>query len=239
MKIKLYLSIIVSFLLLFIFCNASNAEIYRVYFDAFTTNYNDPAEKQMNFWVEVLDTEKKNPPEFVDSIKITAPDGTVLNIDPLHNWLPFDDGYWARLMDGDYVGSVPFVGGNYKCEVTGKAGIKITKIDNVNGSFLPTPSITNLSDGDVNVSLTPIIRWGRVIGAKRYRILLWDETWNEPRYWFWKKVVYTDKPKWKFPPGVLQLGHDYTIRIEARAGSQDTDKRSRSDWIFFTTTSTP
>ena len=237
MKIKLNLSIVVSFLLLFVFCNASNAEIYRVYFDAFTTNYNPPAEQEMCFWVEVFDTEKKNPPEFVDSITITAPDGTVLNMDPVNNWLPFDDGYWAKLFAADYV--VPFKGGNYKCEVVGKAGIKITKPDYVNGSFLPTPSITNLSDGAVDVSLTPTIRWGRVVGAKRYRILLWDETWNEPRYWFWKKVLFTDTPKWEFPPGVLQLGHNYSIRIEARAGQQDTDKRSRSDWVFFTTTSNP
>ena len=239
MKIKLNLSIVISFLLLFIICNASNAEIYQVNFDALTTNYNDPAEKQMNFWVEVFDTVKKNPPEFVDSIKITAPDGTVLNMDPVHNWLHFDGGYWSGLFEGDYVGPVPFVGGNYKCEVIGKEGVKITKSDYVNGSFLPTTSINNLSDGAVDVSLTPTIKWDRVIGANHYRLLLWDETWNEPRYWFWHKRAFTDKIKWEFPPGVLQIGHSYSIRIEARSNLQDLDKRSRSDWIFFTTTSTP
>jgi hypothetical protein len=79
MRFKLLASTIIVFLALIMIPTASYAELKKVWFNAWTTNYTDSAEKQMNFWVEVSDTVKKNPPTFVATIKITAPDGTVLN----------------------------------------------------------------------------------------------------------------------------------------------------------------
>jgi len=233
MKAKFFSSVIISFLMLLIICNVSHAKIYNVVFEAFTTNYSDSGQKQMNFWIEVFDTVKKNPPEFVSSITVTAPDGTVLNMHPVKSWLPLDRGYWGRLYANDYIGAKSFAGGTYKCKVVGKAGATIVDTDDVARSFLPIPKITNPSDGAGGVSKTATLRWKAVAGAKQYRVLLWDNSWNEPVYWFWGKRLYLDQLSWKIPLGDLQSGHSYQLRIEARASEQDTDKRSRSDWVSF------
>jgi hypothetical protein len=220
---------------------ASYAAIYKVWFNAWTTNYTDPAESQMNFWVEVFDTVKKNPPTFVATIKITAPDGTtVLNLDPVQDWMPYDKGYWGRLYAGDYDAD-EIAKGIYKCEVTDEGAKTITKTDVVKSNllFLDPPTVTYPTDGATNVELMPKIKWNRVAKAKYYRILLWDESWDEPRYWFWEKKAFTDSKYFEIPKGELKLGNEYRLRIEARSGDQDMDKRSRSDWINFTVTTTP
>ena len=235
MRVKIITSTIIVFLALIIVPTASYAVIYKVWFDAWTTNYSDPAEKQMNFWIEVYDTVKENPPDFVASIKITAPDGTELNLDPVHDWFPYDKGYWNKLYAGDYDVD-PFATGAYKCEVTHNGGSTITKTDYVSGTFLDPPTVTYPADGAVDVELMPTITWRRVAGAKYYRILLWDESWNEPRYWFWRKKAFTDRLYFKIPNGELKLGNQYRLRVEARSNDQDMDKRSRSDWIYFTVT---
>ena len=235
MRIKIFTLTVMVFWALIMLPTASYAVIYKVWFDVWTTNYTDRDERQMNFWVEVYDTVKENPPDFVTSIKITAPDGTVLNLDPVHNWFPYDKGYWDRLYKGDYAAR-PFASGTYKCDVTGKGGTRITKTDYVWGRFLHPPTIIYPADGATNVELTPTIKWTKVAGAKYYRILLWDESWNEPRYWFWRKKAFTDNLYFKIPKGELKLGNEYRLRVEARSGDQDMDQRSRSDWIYFTAT---
>ena len=242
MKGRFFAAVIFLVLALVAFPAVSNAVVIRVAFNAWTTNYPDVNDQQMNFWVEAWDSVKKNPPDFLASIQITAPDGTVLNIDPVHDWLPFDKGYFGQLFAGDY-DVTPFIAGEYKCLVYDKAGKKIEKIDTVNGSFIDPPVVTSVADQDVDVSLTHKIQWDRVLGAKYYRILLYNKTWNggdgEPVFWYWYRRAFTDRLYFDIPKGYLKYETDYRLRIEARTGDQDLDKRSRCAWINFTTEMAP
>ena len=68
----------------------------KVNFHVWTTNYTDHTE--LNVWLEAIHCTSKNPPDFVKSITITAPDGTVFNMDPVDDWLPYDRGYYSKYL---------------------------------------------------------------------------------------------------------------------------------------------
>ena len=113
----------------------------------------------------------------------------------------------------------------------------INESDYNDGSVLDPPAFTNLTNEQTDVPKDHIFYWTAVSGATHYRVLIWNEDWNEPVYWFWDRQFRTNHAACMFSNGDLKPNTQYKIRIEARGGSQDLDKRSRSDWINFTTSS--
>jgi hypothetical protein len=153
---------------------------------------------------------------------------------PTKDWLPYDRGYWKVLYASDFKGGkIP--AGTYGITVVPKVGTAITETDTVTAAFLPTPVITYPASGTSGLGATPTIRWNAVAGATHYRVWIWNNSWNEPIFWCWDKQAHTDFTNFPIPDGELKPNCEYRVRIEARAGSQDLDMRSRSDWVTFTT----
>ncbi len=223
------------FVLLTLFSQNVYADIEKVYFDVFTTKYTSGLE--LNVWVDVKDSNLAHAPDFVSKIQIIAPGGTTLNLNTKRNWLPFDRGYWGSFKDSDFSGgSIP--NGTYRAVVTDIVGKKITVLDkNIKRSSLPIPKITYPSEGATLGSDSPTIRWDRVSGAQVYRVLLFNETWNEPVFWFYNQTAFTNNNRFALPAGSLKPNCTYRLRIEARDGIQDTERRSRSGWMNFETNS--
>ena len=234
--------VLAAVVLVFALAANSQAVMTRVFVDGFTTNYNDAAQKQMNIWIQVFDSEKSDGPSFVKSITVTAPapDSSVFTLNVTKDWLHNDHAYWKVLYASDFTTkTIPT--GTYIVTVVPLSGYSITEYDSVVASFLPTPTVTYPTNGSIGVPATPKLTWTvpaapAGLTYSYYRILLWDNTWNEPVYWTsFGHSMRTDFTYFTIPAGVLQPGRQYKFRIEARAGAQDTDQRSRSDWVTFTT----
>jgi hypothetical protein len=229
------LAVLAAVVMAFLFAHSAQAGLIRVNLDVFTTNYPAPAQQQLNIWMPVQDIRNSNGPDFVKTITVNAPDGSVFNLHPAKDWLPYDRAYWKALYAADFIGG-KIVGGTYKVTVVPLvAPGTIVETDAITGAFLPTPVVTSPAPGATGVTATPTLSWNAVTGATYYRIQLWNNSWNEPVYWTWEKQARTDFTSFKIPLGELQPNCQYKFRIEARSGSQDMDMRSRSDWVTFTT----
>jgi hypothetical protein len=221
-------------LLLFLsYCPSTHAYLQKVYFDVNTMNFND--RKELRVWLSVNDTNSKNPPDIVKSITITAPDNTVFTMNTANNWLPYDRGYYGNYSPEEFnSGDIP--SGNYTVRVEGiEFNLAITDSDYNDASVLTPAAFTNLSNEQTGIPKDYIFYWTPVAGATHYRVQLWDENWNEPVYWYWDRPFMTNHAACMFSEGDLRPNRRYRIRIEARSESQDLDKRSRSDWVYFTT----
>ncbi|MHC1726947.1 MAG: hypothetical protein AB9866_13225 [Syntrophobacteraceae bacterium] len=217
----------------------AQAELYRVYFDVRThRDYanNTTLTDSMGFWVKVYDTEFKNPPSFVESITVTAPDGKKFPITSVAHWNYLDKGYWAAFPASDFVDGFP--AGTYKVQVVA-GGSTITAYDKLTPVvFLDPVTMTYPTEGKTGVPEEPLIKWNPVPKASRYMIQLWNTSRSEPLFnWWWPNIetISTNKTSFKIPQGVLKPNNNYRIRIEARADLQDVESRSRSKWINFTT----
>jgi hypothetical protein len=233
MREKLFAAVIIGVMIIS-FADSSMARMNKMHVDFWTTNYTDPAEQQLNVWIELEDDKYKLGPDIVESITITAPDGSQFYMDDVGGWLPFDYAYFARFYADDFISGV-IPSGVYQATVYPEAGKAIKELDNVQGVFLPTPTIIFPPDGTTGLSYNLTIIWNKVPGARHYQILLWNETLNEPVYWYWMRRAFTDFNTFKIPRGQLKQNCEYRIRIEARAYHQDLDKKFLSDWITFTT----
>jgi hypothetical protein len=214
----------------------AQAGLTRVVPNVWTTNYTDPALQEFNIWISVYDFHNSRGPDFVRSITVTAPDpdGSVFTLHASKDWLQYDRGYWKRLYAADFrTRTIP--SGTYRITVTPIEGSAITESDTITVSFLPTPVVTSPALGASDVVERPVIRWMAVPGATFYRVLLWNNSWNEPVYWYWDKQAHTDFTTFQIPRGELKPNCDYRFRIEARADGLDLERRSRSDWFSFRT----
>jgi len=234
-------SLVVLAAVVMVFALAANSQavMTRVFFDGWTTNYTDASQKQMNIWIQVFTSEESAGPSFgpsfVKTITVNAPDGSVFQLDVNKDWLNQDHAYWKALYAANFI-SKTIPSGTYSVTVYPLSGSGIKESDSVDASFLPISTVTFPTNGSTNVPATPKLTWTTASGAANYRVLLWDNTWNEPVYWMsFGNQVRTDFTYFTIPAGVLKPGHQYKLRIEARAGSQDMDKRSRSDFVTFTT----
>ena len=109
--------------------------------------------------------------------------------------------------------------------------------DRVNGTLLDVPVITFPAEG-AELGPTPLFRWDFVPGAKYYRIWLRDDSAGEWVYCSWQGLRrHTNLTKFQMPLHVLKPNKSYSLRIEARTDDLDLDKRSRCDWLHFTTRS--
>lgn len=218
------------------FASGARAEMSRVVFNGWTQNFSDPDQQRVALFIEVYDTVYSHPPDFVATISVKAPDGTILTIDPLKDWLTPDQGFWKSFYADDFV-SLAIPSGKYTVTVTPVSGAGIKESDTILGAFLPLSTITYPNNGDLNVAAMPTLTWTEVAGATHYRLLLWDNTFNEPIYWYYNSArnFHTEFTQHAIPKGVFKPNHEYRLRIQARADSQDTDARSESDWVTFTT----
>ena len=87
----------------------------------------------------------KNPPDFVKSITVTAPDGSVFTMDTANNWMVYDKGYWGKYLPENFnSGDIP--SGDYTVSVEGfEFDLVVTGSDYNDASVLIPPAFTNLS----------------------------------------------------------------------------------------------
>jgi hypothetical protein len=239
MKGKIILGSIVLVLFSFLASN-SEAFMHRVWFNAWTQAEHNQPNKVIAF-IEIGDDERLHPPDFVQEIRITAPPippatvGKVFYLNLVKDWLPWDKAYYRAFTSNDFTPGVPIPGGTWSVRVTADDTIRIAEADSVAASYLPIPQVTYPTAGATNVQATPKFTWNAVAGATYYRILLFNVSHSEPVYFYSFRTKYTDFLYYEIPPGDLKPNCDYRMQIEARAGSQDMDMRSRSAWINFKT----
>jgi hypothetical protein len=231
------LAVLAAVVTVFLFAPSAQAGLTRLNLDVFTTNYPEPPPTptsplpELCVWIQVYDYHNYRGPDFVKSITVAAPDGSLFKLDPEKDWLQYDRIYWKAFHAADFRKSkIP--GGTYKVIVVSLDGLAITESDAVSGAFLPTPVVTPPASG---VTETTTFMWDAVAGANHYRIQLWNNTSNEPVYWTWDKQARTHFTSFEIPVGELKPNCEYRFRIEARSESQDMDMRSRSGWFTFTT----
>jgi hypothetical protein len=247
MRSKLFFPVWIAVMVTLLTGAQARAELHRIFFDVCTMNtwVGNPAEltKTMSFWIEVYDTKFKNPPDFVNSITITAPNGHKVLITKVANWSYLDRGYAASL-DAAALGADEFQPGTYTVAVTA-GGVTLKATDVVDPLvFLGTPTVSYPTEGATGVPEQPTIKWSAAIGgdpvkvkAARYAIKLWNTTRSEPLYstWYGVESIYTNTTHFTIPKGVLKPGCSYRLQIVARSNLQDTDSRSYSKWVNFAT----
>ena len=221
--------------------NAS-ARIMMAWTDVWTTNYSDPANFQLNVWIETKDDVESHPPNYVSSIDLEDPNGTIWSFDPLLGWYDQDKGFFFSISQSSFPGgTIP--SGLYKITITDDRGFSFTTRDQVLDANTPLsiPVITMPTADEVLTTATPLIRWTSTAQSKKFRVQL-DEVVgycpDDGNLYYWP-IWETRDRKWtmnkfmRIPKGVLRPGGFYRIRIEGRFDFNDTDKRSRSDWVHF------
>lgn len=212
----------------------AHAEIQDLYFDVKTT-VNGNLSQRVDFWIEVKDSHSSHLPDVIKSIKVTAPDSTEFVLDPISAYLPFDAGYSRSFAAADFSGNI-IPAGTYNVQITDINDNVLTGADYIDGKFLNVPTITWPTEG-ATVGATPKFQWKNLPAAQLYRVLLYNETWDEPVYWYYNRKVQTQKNYFQIPSGILKANCNYSLRIEARTTTLDHDKRSRTDWLHFSTKS--
>lgn len=241
MKIRAVIAVLALLSILFA-GSVARAELSRVTFDARTHVYwdqNTTLKQTMHFFIEVFDTEFKNPPDVVTAMTIRAPDGTTFTLTPTANWSQIDKGYWAMYEASAFSGgTIP--GGSYLLTVRA-GGVTIKTVDVVNPVTFITPSeMTYPTEGATSVPEDALLEWTATSPAAttvRYGITIWNKDKNEPVYCMYAGVesVYTNRTQYTMPKGTLKPNTNYRIQIQARTNLQDTDARANSKWVNFTT----
>ena len=216
------------------------AELYRINFDARTTRTwadNTTLTDTMSFWIEAYDTALKNPPDFVQSITITAPNGTKYSVPLVSSWSYIDKGYGMNL-EPISLGSASFQPGTYTVAVKA-AAVTLTATDTVSPLvWLSAPTLTYPLDGAKGVPEQALLKWSATVPkADRYGIYIWNNTKNQPVLTSYPGMdaISTTTTHFKLPKGVLRPKTEYSLQIQARGNLQDTDCRASSKSIIFTT----
>lgn len=217
--------------LLMVMASAVQARMIMIKPGIYTNN--NPGGTSLDLYVEVFNDNATHPPNYVTAISLVSPDGATLDINPLTSWDEVHKHFYASFANAVFGGTIP--AGIYKVTVTDATG-KITLTDDVNATILPLAVVTTPIGGSTIPSGVYTFSWGRVTGAKYYRVHLYDISRGE--------FIYSNAPGqridtaltiYTIPKGVLQPGRQYRMRIEARTDFPDMDKRSQSLWINFFT----
>jgi hypothetical protein len=223
-------------ILLFGLIGIVEAGMVRVAFNGWTQNFSDPANRRMCLFLQVYFLPELHPPNYVKTITITAPDGSILSMNGSKDWLINDEAFYKAFYAADFKsGAIP--SGTYTVKVVDTYGTSITETDSISASYMSVPTVTYPTNSATGVPEKPTLTWNAVSGATYYRVLLWNSSWDEPVYWYYiaKNNLQTDLTSVSIPKGVLKPNLNYRLRIQARSASQDVDRRSESDWINFTT----
>jgi len=215
-----------------------HAEMCRVKANVSVTTFEDATkEDRLDISVEVFDSNKKRPPDFVIWVKVKMPDGSELNL--TNNWAEWWNDYGAYIPASQLAGGV-IQSGQYKITVKDRTGKQIKVFDKINAAAtLTPPSITSPAEGESIGSLTPTITWTPVSGAEVYRLhlIFCGTNGGDGPLWYPKKVPYIDGKTTHFivPKGVLMNGRCYQTRVEALNKNSFRDHRGRSMWVQFFT----
>lgn len=206
----------------------ASAELQNVNFDVKTTTNGD-ASKRIDFWVKVEDSTSGRQPDFVKSITVTAPGGAEINIDPIWDYDPYFKEYYKSVGQSNFPDGI-LPKGAYTVEVIDIGDKIMTQSDDINATFLPFTTIT-FPKPDAVVGPTPKLSWKNLPAANVYRIYLYNDSWHQ---WVYEGLK-TQSNWFQIPLGDLKPNCYYSLRIDARSTSQDADKRSRTNWVSFST----
>jgi hypothetical protein len=225
--------------------NASAQTLSRVIFNGWTQvqDENNKDVQYIAFIIYVTLYPVAYPPDFVEQITISAPDGTELPIDPDKDWLISDWAFYKKVK-ADSFDSKKIPTGNYTATVVPKSGsgTKITEADYIRAVFMSVPEITYPTVDLTGVPATPTLKWtgvtygGAITGAIFYRVLIRTD-WGDPIFdgYDSRNNIQTDRTYFKVPKGVLKPNTKYRLQIQARGDSNDLDVRSQTAWVNFTT----
>lgn len=193
-------------------------------------------EQQLQVFITVGSNPVGHPPNFIRQISVSAPDGTVLSLDPDKDWLPTDFAFHKVFRNPDFIGG-RIAGGTYRATVTPVSGAAIVETDVVAASFLSIPVVTYPTANQTDVPARPRITWDAVPNATFYRVMIWNVDWREPvwHYYDSRMLYQTDLLFAQVPTGILKPNTRYEIQIQARGDSNDLDRRSQTAWIPFRT----
>jgi hypothetical protein len=209
----------------------AEAKMSMLNLNVWTNSYNNT----VSFFVNMRDR-TVFPPETLISLTLTAPDGTVFNTSTF-KWRDAGSGYfYAEKPPTAFIGGV-IPSGTYSVTAVDNVGTTITATDYLTVNMLSAPTITYPTNGMTVGQLNFSIQWNPVPGATYYRIYLWNNTDNQPIWWWDGRFVVTNLNYFRIPKGVLWNGYSYSVKIEPRDDYEDLDNRSRSDWIQFNTPS--
>lgn len=210
----------------------------RLQFNAFTTKYPSGESSYQNntrldFYFAPYALHKTLGPEDIQSIKIKA-NGITKTFAAYEALDHLSDAYFT-IADSDSFGT-PFPT-KYTISVTDSSNKTISQTDYINAVTLAPSTLKWPSAGSTVSGQTPTFSWTKVPNAAYYRVMLWDITWNQPVFWNYAggPTLTVDRTFVKLSKGLLKSNHDYKWNIEARAGEQDLDRRSRSSWNNFST----
>lgn len=210
----------------------------RLQFSTFTTTY--PAgstsytnDTRIDFYFVPMLLNRTLEPSEISLIQITA-NGTTIGIDPYQAQDALSNSYFITADSAQF--GTPFPT-KYTISVTDNQNKKISQIDYIPAVALTAPVQSWPTDNATINNSSPSLGWQAVPNAHYYRVMLWDNTWDQPVFWNFNGLptLNVDGTFVKLPLGVLKPNHQYKWRIEARANEQDTDRRSRSAWRTFTT----
>ncbi len=228
MRTKLVFPVLL-ILLIFGFAASANSRVKYLYINAYS--YTNPSGTNFLLVFGVDGTGKV--PGSIARIKITAPDGTIFDIDTSNPVLPsgarvtynvywkiFD--FWAPAIDfiGDTVPS-----GSYKITVWDKAGSSLTVRDWVNVNPLDVPTNLSPTAGEYVGTTTPTLCWDKVTRAERYlvRIISSNGDTTTPLYY-----VFTNRRCVTVPNWILRPDREYLWWIDAWDRYDDPQNRSNS-----------
>jgi hypothetical protein len=230
--------IVLSVLLVFFACTALHAEMTRISFDAYTETWRNAGGTQLymvTFGVEVFDTEKSHSPDYVQSVIITAPNGTTFDI--TKNWLQVMRMFFGKFQTSAFPGGV-IPSGTYTVAVKDISGRVLKAFDGLTVAYLPMPVLSQPTQGALITSDSLQIKWSAVSGARVYRITLLDLTDNWaifPNYRDPERNASTSQTYFDVPKAVLQPNHTYGVQISAALDWQDVDRVSFGNYVTFTT----
>jgi hypothetical protein len=225
--------VLLAFVLLLGFSTLSQAKIYMATLDVFTNKVSDPTKSGVDFVVKVLDDAGLRGPAAISSITVAAPGGQSFDITN-GTWDEWQGQFHARFNASAFDGGV-IPKGTYTATVTDTSpAVTLTCTDALSpATFMNLPVLNSIP-----VSLTPAISWGAVAGAKLYQVQLENVDKQEPVY-FPPNQIFVLKPTFTIPAGVLVPNTNYRVRIDAMDNDKNPNRRSRSDWIPFTTPAGP
>lgn len=184
--------------------------------------------------VRAGDTEKKHPPDFVQSVVLTVPGGATFDIQDY--WEPRVGGFGRFIPSSAFPGGIP--SGKYGVTVTDTLGKKLTASDNLTVKFLFPPVVTEPAQDAVITTGGLLIKWSAVSGARKYRVDLMDLTNNWVVYApsaDGGEQVFTNKTYFRMPKGVLRPNRSYGLVINAWFDWQELEAWSASKFVTFTT----
>jgi hypothetical protein len=240
--------VVVAALLLLCAAATAHAAMTSISFDVRTAARadRDPLWQGVSFWIAVTSSTQVNPPDYVSTVVVKAPNGDTFPLTVRDHWIPYMKAFSAQFLPSAFTGGkIPT--GQYTVTVTDTSAVKITATDDLpSATFLATPTITVPLDGDSIVTEQLDIKW-TAPGTQRCEIGLWNDSWNMPVILNYpdptksneKMMTPTMQRHYKLLKGMLQPNRNYRVQISCEESIHDFTKQSFSKWVSFNTNGMP